>query len=182
MLQPIQIAKYFIYLNNEMSKKIQNEDGVFANATTQADNITHLKMQKLVFYANVLSLVYNDKPLFDEDIIAKQHGPVIPSLYEHLKQYSNQDLMNVKELQTQMIDINKEDEEICFVTFKEYGIFTASRLRNMTHEEEPWIIAIKKGKNTIITQESIKDFYKRQRKQKADEMYRQSESYRCLFK
>ena len=49
------------------------------------DVISNLKLQKLVYYVQGFSLAMNNRPMFEEDIYAWQHGPVVPSLYHNFK-------------------------------------------------------------------------------------------------
>ena len=50
--------------------------------------MTTLKLQKLVYYAQAWSLVWDEKPLFDEKIEAWSNGPVVRDLFEfHRGQY-----------------------------------------------------------------------------------------------
>src|SRR5258708_4115865 len=51
------------------------------------DSITHLKLQKLVYYAQAWSLALRNKPLFDEDFVAWTHGPVVKSVWRRFKGY-----------------------------------------------------------------------------------------------
>ncbi|MGR5987198.1 Panacea domain-containing protein [Bacillus sanguinis] len=50
-------------------------------------SITHLKLQKLAYYAQAWHLALNgiDQPLFKDKIEAWVHGPVCPSLYSVFK-------------------------------------------------------------------------------------------------
>jgi hypothetical protein len=43
---------------------------------------TAWKLQKLVYYSQVWSLVWNERPLFNERIEAWANGPVVPDLYQ----------------------------------------------------------------------------------------------------
>ncbi len=45
------------------------------------DSITHLKLQKLIYYAQAWSLALFKTSLFNEDLQAWVHGPVAPSIY-----------------------------------------------------------------------------------------------------
>ena len=42
-----------------------------------------MKLQKLCYYSQAWSLVWDDAPLFDEDFEAWANGPVCPSLFHH---------------------------------------------------------------------------------------------------
>ena len=49
----------------------------------QDENISNLKLQKLCYYAQGLCLAgFTTGALFDEDIVAWQHGPVIRELWD----------------------------------------------------------------------------------------------------
>ena len=45
--------------------------------------MTTLKLQKLVYYAQAWSLVWDERPLFDEKIEAWSNGPVARDLFEY---------------------------------------------------------------------------------------------------
>jgi uncharacterized phage-associated protein len=49
------------------------------------DGITHLKLQKLVYYAQAWSLALLDRPLFDEEVEAWAHGPVVETVFQRFK-------------------------------------------------------------------------------------------------
>ncbi|HBY79059.1 MAG TPA: hypothetical protein DEG47_19150, partial [Cyanobacteria bacterium UBA11148] len=48
---------------------------------TKTGEMTAMKLQKLVYYSQAWSLVWDESPLFDEDIQAWANGPVVPILY-----------------------------------------------------------------------------------------------------
>ena len=47
--------------------------------------ITTIKLQKLVYYCQAWSLVWDDAPMFSERIEAWANGPVIPELFQRFK-------------------------------------------------------------------------------------------------
>lgn len=47
------------------------------------DNLTNLRLQKLLYYEQGYHLAQFGTPLFDEQIEAWMYGPVVPSVYEH---------------------------------------------------------------------------------------------------
>jgi uncharacterized phage-associated protein len=51
----------------------------------RGDDISHLKLQKLVYYAQGWFLGYYSEPLFDDRIEAWVRGPVQPELYQKFK-------------------------------------------------------------------------------------------------
>src|SRR5215208_5165628 len=45
--------------------------------------MTAMKLQKLVYYSQAWSLVWDERPLFRDRIEAWANGPVVPALYQH---------------------------------------------------------------------------------------------------
>lgn len=50
-------------------------------------DLSPMKLQKLMFYAQSWHLKIYDEPLFDDFFAKWQYGPVIPSLYHEMKSY-----------------------------------------------------------------------------------------------
>ena len=51
-------------------------------------NLTAMKLQKLLYYCQAWSLVWDEKPLFENTIQAWVNGPVLPAAYNyHRGQY-----------------------------------------------------------------------------------------------
>ena len=99
--------------------------------------LTAWKLQKLVYYCQAWSLVWDEQPLFKEKILAWANGPVVKELYDlHKGQFTVQKLSkgNLNHL-----SINQKDT-IDHV-LKAYGDKSAQWLSDLTHREEPWIEA-----------------------------------------
>lgn len=143
VLSPIDVVKFFLRL-----QKSDEDSG---------DVITNLKAQKLLYYAQGVYLAKTGKPLFEDDFVAWQHGPVIPRVYEQLKSFGASQI----ELPDD-VDLDKfsdEQMDILISVYKTYGQFSAWKLRDMTHQEEPWKNA---GINDVITKKAIKDYFVKQ--------------------
>ncbi len=146
VLTPMEIVKFFL--------KLQNAD------TDSGDVITNLKAQKLLYYAQGINLAKTRQPLFNDDFVAWQHGPVIPSLYRKLKDFGKKQIDLPDDL-----DLDKfsdEQMDILISVYKTYGQFSAWKLRDMTHQEAPWKNV---NINDIITKQSIQDFFSLQLQQ-----------------
>lgn len=87
MANVVNVANYFLLLNKRRYEKISSEDDKDSRFQTEADMITHLKLQKLVYYAQGLYLAYFNKPLFTQSVEAWRHGPVVNDLYHIFKPY-----------------------------------------------------------------------------------------------
>lgn len=47
--------------------------------------VTNLKLQKILYFVNLVHLGRSREPLVDEQFEAWDYGPVLPSVYHHLK-------------------------------------------------------------------------------------------------
>lgn len=156
MANVFDVANYFIYCSVN-DKDIDNDEAL------NKEKVTHLKLQKLCFYAQAWSLVWNDKELFNGQFEAWIHGPVNPELY---RRYSNKGSQVIEEVNTTFnTDIfSKEELYVLDMTWKNYGLYTAKALERMTHKEDPWKIT--RGdllpyerSEEIIDQKLIKKYY-----------------------
>lgn len=113
-----------------------------------------MKLQKLIYYCQVWSLVWDDKPLFNENIEAWENGPVVRKLfYFHRGKY----LINNIEIGNPNI-LNKTQIETITSVLNFYGEKTSQWLIELSHNEKPWKDAIIK-QDKIITHEMMYDYY-----------------------
>ena len=142
MVDVLILAKYIVLKMAEKGKKI-----------------SHLKLQKLLYYVQAWHLVYADAPLFEDEFEAWLHGPVIRKVWNHYKVFSTMlDFLPVS--QDVKIDLTEDQIELIDDVLDEYGDKTGYYLECLTHAEDPWKNARNNGKeNAIITKNSMKDFY-----------------------
>ena len=96
--------------------------------------ITAMKLQKLVYYAQAWSLVWDEKPLFHARIEAWANGPVVPVLYnEHRGMFK---VAPWPKGTPQAL--NREQRETIDGVLNFYGDKTSQWLSDLTHNEEPW--------------------------------------------
>lgn len=97
-----------------------------------------VKLQKLVYYAQAWSLVWDEKPMFDERIEAWANGPVVPALYErHRGRY----LVAKNDIGGDCRQLSPEAEATVDAVLKFYGDKDPQWLSNLTHMEAPWLQA-----------------------------------------
>ena len=104
-------------------------------ADSRESSITNLKLQKLLYYCQGVYLAINQTVLFEDNIEAWVHGPVVPSIYQEFKSFGKNPIQ-VDEFDC---DLDEETEEILIEVFDVYGQFSAWKLRDMTHLEPPWM-------------------------------------------
>ena len=140
MLSCFDVANYFL-------AKVDEEEG---------EVITNLKLQKLAYYAQSASLAFHNSALFSEALKAWKHGPVVPELYYAYKEYKSSPLpktMSVSEGVYGAAERKLLDEVYAF-----FGQYAAWKLRDMTHEETPWLEAF--PTEGVIALSSMRDYFR----------------------
>ncbi len=123
----------------------------------EGDIISHLKLQKLLYYAQGFHLAVFNEPLFSEEILAWDHGPVVEALYHEYKSYGARAISLPDHVD---FDAFTEDQkELLNEVYTVYGQYSAWKLRAMTHEEPPWAFT---PRGTVISHESMKKYFKAQ--------------------
>lgn len=110
---------------------------VAAYILKQCGEMSAMKLQKLVYYSQAWSLVWDDEPLFAEPIQAWANGPVVPELYRlHAGNFKiNADLLKGHGKKSQL---NKDQRETIDAVLSHYGKQEAHYLSRLTHMESPW--------------------------------------------
>ena len=127
------------------------------------EGITHLKLQKLLYYAQGVFLAITGEKLFKENIEAWQHGPVVVEVYDEYKKFGRNNISievnkNVEET-IRNIENNTEVSNVLNMVYDNFAIYTAWQLREMSHVKNgPWDKAMSKGKK-IIDLNEIKIFF-----------------------
>lgn len=116
-----------------------------------------LKLQKLLYYTQAISLVKFNVPAFDDKIEAWDYGPVIREIYDKYKEYG---YSNIPRSETKKGKLDIKIISSLDLVLEHYGPMTGSALINETHSEKPWREAYAKAQNTEITQKAIKGYYK----------------------
>ncbi|MCP3388894.1 DUF4065 domain-containing protein [Bradyrhizobium sp. CCGB12] len=92
------------------------------------------KLQKLVYYSQAWSLVWDGRPMFNERIEAWANGPVCPDLYaQHRGQFMVSD---IKYGDPDKLD--KDAKETIDGVLSYYGDKSPQWLSDLTHAESPW--------------------------------------------
>ena len=113
--------------------------------------LTHLKLQKLLYYSYAWSLVNGES--FSKNAFEKwKHGPVNSEVYQEFKQFGE---LEIPTINISYTNIDKGLAEIVYFIVANYGKFSALTLSAMTHQDDPW----KNSKAGIISDKSIKKFY-----------------------
>lgn len=122
--------------------------------------MTTMKLQKLVYYCQAWSLVWDEQPLFDNRIEAWANGPVVPALFDaHRGEYYVSE-----ETRGNCGRLSKEAVETIDAVLDVYGDKSSQWLSDLTHREKPWLDArrgIPDGTRSSaeITHGAMADYY-----------------------
>ena len=108
---------------------------VVASLLSKCGKMTTMKLQKLAYYAQAWSLVWDEKPLFGERIEAWANGPVCPDLYSAHKGKFD---IGPGEIDGDATALGVEQEKTVQAVVDYYGEKSSQWLSQLTHEEPPW--------------------------------------------
>jgi len=121
------------------------------------DQLSNMKLQKLLYYGQGFSLAIHGAPLFDAGIEAWTHGPVVPDVYHSFKQHGSGPIPPISNFDP--VSIDAETRALLDEVYEVYGQYSAWKLRNMTHEEAPWADAYRDGPGSTIGHGSLQRFF-----------------------
>lgn len=115
---------------------------VFSVAKYILDNygaMSAMKLQKLVFYSQAMSMVWDDVPLFDDDFEAWAKGPVCRALFNaHKGRFMLSDSHFLDEYGADVAELSTDNIETINAVVESLIELTPLQLSNMTHSEAPW--------------------------------------------
>lgn len=117
--------------------------------------MTSMKLQKLVYYSQAWSVVWEDDVLFSDPIEAWKNGPVVRDLWDanrhqfRVGTVTNGDSSRLSAIQKETVN----------VVLEYYGDHDAQWLSDLTHMEDPWKHAYAEGQNTEITPAALSEYY-----------------------
>lgn len=122
--------------------------------------MTTMKLQKLVYYSQAWSLVWDEKQLFEEDIEAWANGPVVRDLFDYHRGMYEISAMPIGNPRL----LNQEQQETIDAVLEYYGDKSAQWLIELAHMEDPWKQArrglqpLERG-NRVMSLDMIADYY-----------------------
>lgn len=123
--------------------------------------VTAWKLQKLVYYSQAWSLVWDEAPLFDDEIQAWANGPVCPALYAQHRGRLQLCAGDINGNPGALTEVQKETIEGVLAY---YGDKSGQWLSDLTHMERPWNdtrAGLAPGANSqrVITHELMAAYY-----------------------
>ena len=96
--------------------------------------MTTMKLQKLIYYCQAWSLVWDEKSLFPEKIEAWANGPVVVDIYE--KHKGKFEVIKWRYGDSSKLTQKQKNTIKAVLDF--YGGKSSQWLSDLTHREEPW--------------------------------------------
>lgn len=118
----------------------------------QLGEISAMKLEKLVYYCQVWSLVWDERSMFPEHIEAWASGPVAPALYD---KHRGKFTINECNFPGDPDKLDKDAIDTVDAVLKFYGQKTAQWLSDLTHREDPWVNARRGLPDGAICQNEI---------------------------
>jgi uncharacterized phage-associated protein len=97
---------------------------------------TAMKLQKLVYYCQAWSLVWEEKPLFKARIEAWANGPVVPQLYQVHRGAFKVTKWPLGD--PNAFEANANEKSTIDAVLDFYGKQSSQWLSDLTHGEDPW--------------------------------------------
>jgi uncharacterized phage-associated protein len=123
------------------------------------NDLTNLKLQKLLYFAQGKFAAQKGTPLFREPIEAWDLGPVVREVYNQFKK-CGQFPITVFDTPDATIKIGKETQVFLDSIWDEYGKYSAAYLVGLTHKRNtPWKKHFQRGQSNIIPVDELKEFF-----------------------
>lgn len=121
--------------------------------------MTAMKLQKLLYYSQAWSLVWDDKPLFRARIEAWANGPVVPRIYAR-----HRGMFEVSSWEGDPEALTHSERETVDAVLGYYGDWPSLVLSQLTHNERPWLearrgLAPGERGNEEITHAAMAEYY-----------------------
>lgn len=108
----------------------------------------NMKLNKLLYFAQLISLVKRNKALFKDDLYAFEHGMVVENIR---KEYCNNYNDFIKESESFDEKFLNDEENILVMTKDIFGEIDAEELSKLTHQHDCW--------NDYYNKSKVNDWY-----------------------
>ncbi len=124
-------------------------------------SMSTMKLQKLCYYCQAWSLVWDDSALFDEEFHAWANGPVCKELFF---QTQGQYAVMADDEPGNVDNLTENQRDTIDTVLEHYAAHNAQWLSQLTHLEDPWKkarvgVPAGVGCDQIISKESMAEYY-----------------------
>ena len=127
----------------------------------QTGPMSTMKLQKLCYYSQVWSLVWDGSPLFEEDFQAWSNGPICPELFY---QTQGKHTVSVSDVTGGEGNLSDDQKDTIDKVLEHYGCHNAWWLSQLARMGDPLAkaragVPAGTGCNKVITKESMAIYY-----------------------
>lgn len=142
MNSAMEIANYLVYLMSEYYSDLSN-----------------MKLNKLLYYAQGHSLKSLSRPLFSDTIEAWKYGPIVSNVYHAYKDKGDNPITEYDK--STLNAVSDEVRDLLIDIARVYGRYSAVALKNMTHvPQSPWARVYKENEQHIVIPNNlIKEYF-----------------------
>lgn len=157
----LKATEELMFFLNQPKNKISQ---IASYVIEQCEDITHLSLQKSLYYIQGFYYAFKDVFIFNDDCEAWVHGPVYIEIYHQYKSYCF-DPISSEKIEDYIILLDDEKEVVDSV-IKNINCYSGKVLEHFTHEEEPWKktrgdIPETMSTDRIIEKKFIGDYFKK---------------------
>lgn len=123
--------------------------------------LTNLRLQKVLYFTHMFYSGKEGKPLIDEKFQAWEYGPVLPSLYHHVKMYGKEPIGASVFFFQKILDANSKEYEYIKDMYDAMDGIKAGEMINISHWKlGAWYKAYEIGRrDRTISQDAIEKEY-----------------------
>ena len=122
-----------------------------------ARDLTNMKLNKLVYFAQAHHLATTGRPLYSDVIEAWQHGPVVEDVYHSFKEFGSRPITD----SGPRPELDLVATELLEAVWSKYGSKSAAALRTMSHDDLPYKRHYTGERYSEIPIDEIRDYYHR---------------------
>lgn len=128
-------------------------------SSNKVPDLTHLKLQKLLYYTYGVYWKERAQRLFKDSFYAWELGPVVKTVYRAYKGYGSNKITTPA---TEPIQLAEDDKQVIDTVLEVFGSKTAQDLVTMSHLTTPWSEAFKDILNDEIYTDSIHAYFEKE--------------------
>ena len=121
--------------------------------------ISNFHLQKLLYYSQGFSYVYENRELFEDDFEAWKYGPAIPRVYNNFRLYGALPVRPDREIS--FVGLSAESQETLKAVVQVVGRKDPWALVEKVQSEPPWKNNYRSYEDRIIPKEDIRDYFQK---------------------
>ena len=142
------------------AKDVANFFIELANSDKYGDGMTNMRVNKLLYFAQGHYFARTGMPLFEDDFVAWQFGPVIREIYQRYNDFGKNPINDIDD-DYSATSFTQDELDLLIDVSREYGKYSTSELVNITHDENsPWAKQYNStNKSKKISKNQIREYF-----------------------